>query len=430
MSKRILILGGGLAGLSAAYFLKEKGIEAPVFEKEKECGGLCRSIKKDGFTFDFSGHLLHFRDSQNLALVKKLLKGNLVKHKRKAQVYAFNKFIPYPFQASLSYLPKEIGKRCFDEFIEAQDSSRVCFNGESFFEWVNKKFGTGIADYFMVPYNDKFWNTSSKKLQFSWAERFIAVPSVKDMVKSYKGGKLEDLGYNSYFWYPKTGGIEELIKAFCRKNKSINLGFEVKSIDLKNKVVEFKNKVKEKFDLLISTIPLPELSKIIKSLPDKIKADFKKLRWVSIYNLNLGLEGNVCSQRHWIYFPQKDISFFRTGFFHNFSSALAPAEKSSLYAEVSYSKNKPIDKKNITSRIIQHLKKTGILSKGIKVCVKQANDIKYGYPIYDHNYQKARDKLISYLADNNIISRGRFGNWRYFSMEDVIIEAKQTTDNV
>ena len=88
--KKIIILGAGLAGLSAAWHLKQKGIRASVFEKEDTAGGLCRSKDINGFIFDYDGHLLHFQNSYTLELVKKLLKGNLACHKRSALLITDN----------------------------------------------------------------------------------------------------------------------------------------------------------------------------------------------------------------------------------------------------------------------------------------------------------------------------------------------------
>lgn len=78
----IVIVGAGLAGLSTALHLS--GVPYRVFEKEKEAGGLCRSYQKDGFTFDVTGHLLHFRQAEIKALVEGLLRGRLEKHSRRS----------------------------------------------------------------------------------------------------------------------------------------------------------------------------------------------------------------------------------------------------------------------------------------------------------------------------------------------------------
>jgi protoporphyrinogen oxidase len=425
--KSVFILGAGLSGLSVAFFLDKKGVEAHIFEKENEYGGLCRSHKKGGFTFDLSGHLLHFRNHKILSLVKGLLGNNLVRHKRNAFIFSSHRFIPYPFQVNFHKLPPKIAKRCLSGFIEAHNNGNLSKRNSNFLNWVNSKFGKGIARYFMIPYNEKFWRTPLENLTSEWAERFIVVPSLKDMMSSfYYNKKDNNPGYNAFFWYPQKGGIEELVKTFAHPiNKNINLNCSAVEIDLDKKEVRFKNGYKERFDILISTIPLPELGKIIKDLPEELSSEFKKLRWLSIYNINLGIKGKIKHNYHWIYFPRKDIPFFRIGFFSNFSPSLVPSGKSSLYVEISYTHGKPIDKKNIAVEVKQYFKKTGILKKDNQVCCKNINDIKYGYPIYDAYYRNARETIIKHLASKNIFLCGRFGSWQYLSMEDVIYHSEK-----
>jgi len=187
----------------------------------------------------------------------------------------------------------------------------------------------------------------------------------------------------------------------------------------------------EKFDYLISTIPLPEFLHLTPDLPRDIQPLFKKLKWNSIFNLNLGLEeerGN--SGRHWVYFPDKEVSFFRAGFPHNFSSDITPEGKSSIYIEASYSKEKPIDRNKIVPRIKEDLRRIGILKKETAVCCQDITDIKYGYPIYDRNYNTVRKKILEYLIKNKVIPCGRYGGWRYLSMEDVILHGKETAEYI
>jgi len=427
MKKRaVLIIGAGLSGLSLAYFLREKKVKAEIFEKEIKPGGLCRSIEKQGFVFDSSGHLLHFRNRDTLSLVNEVLNGGLTKHKRKAYVYTFNKFIPYPFQANFDYLPKRVAEQCLRGFIEARKQAP---KSDNFLQWIYSKFGKGIADYFMIPYNTKLWKISLDELDHKWAERFIVVPAIEQIKESLTKKKGKSLGYNDSFWYPKRGGIEELIKGFSSGLDNIHLCAQAVAIDLKKKVVVVRDGRKEKFDKLVSTIPLPELGKIITALPKGIKGSFKELRWISIYNVNLGVKERVQPGRHWIYFSQKNIPFFRIGFFHNFSSHLAPRERGSLYVDISYSKDRPVCRREIGAQIRKYLTATGVIKDENEIYCENINDIKYGYPVYDKNYTSARKKILSFLSRNSVISCGRYGNWRYLSMEDVILEAKKIAKN-
>lgn len=421
--KDILILGAGLSGLSAAYFLKKKKIRTKIFEKEANPGGLCRSIKKKGFVFDLSGHLLHFRDKSALSLVRKILKGNLARHKRDSYVYAFNKFIPYPFQVNFNYLPKSIAKECLSGFISSRKQNSV--KSDNFLQWIHNKFGKGIADLFMIPYNTKLWKTPLDELDYKWAERFVIIPTVRQVKENLKKNRNNHLGYNDYFWYPEKGGIEELIKGLSSMAGGICTNSQAVKINLKEKTMVLKDGKKQKFDKLISTIPLPELGKIITPLPDDIRRSFKQLKWVSIYNVNLGVKTKTEPPRHWVYFSQKNIPFFRVGFFHNFSSCLAPAGQGALYADISYSKARPIDRRVIGARIRKYLNITGIIRSEDEIRCECVNDIKYGYPVYNRDYSPARKKILNFLSENSIIPCGRYGSWRYLSMEDVILEAEK-----
>src|SRR3989338_9721065 len=117
--KRIIILGAGLAGLSAAWHLQKRGVDCQVFEKEPEVGGLCRSKNINGFTFDTSGHLLHFKHRYAFNLINNLLRDNLVKYQRRSWIYSHQKYIRYPFQANLYGLPSPVIKECLLGFIKA-----------------------------------------------------------------------------------------------------------------------------------------------------------------------------------------------------------------------------------------------------------------------------------------------------------------------
>ncbi len=427
--KRIFILGAGLTGLSAAWHLQKRGIDCQIFEKEPEVGGLCRSKKIGGFTFDCDGHLLHFKHRYTLNLIKNLLKNNLTEHQRNAWIYAFDTYVHYPFQANLYGLPPSVVKECLIGFIQALRNGQPNKKKDpNFFNWINQTFGRGIARHFMIPYNTKFWTLPPKELTCEWLDGFIPVPSLNQLLEGTIEVSERQFGYNARFWYPKTGSISSLPLALASETKNINTNCRIAEIDLDKKEIKMACGDKERFDYLISTLPLPEMSSLLKGLPRQIKPLFKKLRWNSIFNLNLGIEEKDYSGRHWVYFPQKEISFFRVGFFNNFSAYLAPSGKSSLYVEVSYSDERPIDKSNIVPRIKEDLKKVGILSADTRIYAQDINDIKYGYPIYDKNYRQVREGIIGSLAKNNVISCGRYGSWRYMSMEDVILDGKEVAE--
>ncbi|MFA4888706.1 MAG: FAD-dependent oxidoreductase [Candidatus Omnitrophota bacterium] len=429
--KKILILGAGLAGLSTAWHLQKKGISCRTFEKEPQAGGLCRTKSINGFLFDYDGHLLHFKHSYSFDLVKSLLGDNLVEHKRNAWVYSHRRFIPFPFQANIGALPVRIAKECREGFIQAQNNRRSQNKGNlSFLQWIENTFGAGIARHFMIPYNSKFWTLPPQKLTCEWLDGFITVPTLKQVIEGALGQTKRQLGYNARFWYPKKGGINQLALAFSAGLKNIHLNCSVVSIDLKKKEIKLNSGEIERFDNLISTLPLPELAKLIKVLPEDIRSEFRKLKWNSILNLNLGVEKKDASKRHWVYFPEKDLVFFRIGYFNNFSSSLAPKNKTSLYAEVSLHQDGGLQESKIIPCVKEGLAKVGVVSPADKILAADINYIKYGYPIYDQQYQAARSRILSYLQRNKVIPCGRYGSWQYLSMEGAILDGKRAADVV
>lgn len=429
--KTILILGAGLAGLSAAWHLKEKGVDCRIFEKESAAGGLCRSKKMQGFTFDCDGHLLHFRHRYPFELTKSLLKDNLALHLRSSWIYSHRCYTPYPFQANLYGLPSRVIKDCILGFLEVSQRRRPGNKKkENFLEWIKHAFGEGISRHFMIPYNSKFWTVPPEELTCEWLDGFVPVPSLKDIVDGALGEGERKFGYNAHFWYPKKGGIGQLVSAFAAHLKNIHTANTVTRIDLDKREIELSGGKRERFDYLVSSIPLPEIPFLVQGLPSGIRSWFRRLRWNSILNLNLGLSGSNHLNRHWVYFPEKEVSFFRVGFYHNFSEDLVPRGKHSMYIETSYSPDRPPNKKKIAERMKSDLKDLGILSPKARIHAQEFNDIKYGYPIYDRNYLPAREKILGFLEKNRMFTCGRYGSWRYLSMADVIMEGRILAEKI
>jgi len=429
--KKIFILGAGLAGLSTAWHLRKKGIDCRVFEKESEIGGLCRSKKIAGFTFDYDGHLLHFKHHYAFELVKNLLKDNLASHQRKSWIYSHARYTRYPFQANLYGLPLQIVKECLLSFLKAsQMRLPEAKKKDNFLVWIKHTFGEGIAKHFMVPYNRKFWTIPPEELTCEWLDGFIPVPSLRDLVDGTIQESKKQFGYNAHFWYPKRGGIFSLAQALAGSLDNISTNCDIAEINLEKREIRLASGERKRFDYLVSTIPLPRISRIIGDLPQDIKNLFGLLRWNSVFNLNLGISNKINPGKHWVYFPEKELSFFRVGFAHNFSSDNVPRGQGALYAEVSYPLEKAIDKNKLIRRIKEDLRGIGIINREEDISCQDVNDIKYGYPIYDKNYRESRAKITEYLLMNNIIPCGRYGSWRYMSMEEAILDGKAAAERI
>jgi UDP-galactopyranose mutase len=165
------------------------------------------------------------------------------------------------------------------------------------------------------------------------------------------------------------------------------------------------------------------------NIPSEVEQAFLKLRWTSIYVLNIGIKSDNLMERHWVYYPEESVIFYRIGFPTSFSTDVAPENRISIYAEIAYSDVKKIDKAKAIPMAINDLKRCGIVTEESDVEICLPMDIKYGYAIYDSNRRHAVQVIKNYLEKFGIYTIGRYGSWKYMSMEDVILEAKALAEN-
>jgi protoporphyrinogen oxidase len=420
----IVILGAGVAGLSAAFHLKGK--EYQIFEREKEVGGLCRSMVHDGFTFDYTGHLLHLSQSYTQKLLDRLLPDKLIRHQRRSAVYFKGGYVPFPFQANLWALPKEITKECLIEFIRA-------FCGEAqkrkdFLSWVYQAFGSGIAKHFMIPYNEKLWRIPLDEISLEWVERFIPYPTLEEVIDGALGANLKGFGYNQEFFYPLRGGIQVLPEAFLSEVKDVHLAQAAEFIDIKKKVVKFRDGSEVAYDTVISSLPLDELLHCIKPLPNGMKDLREHLRYISVLNINIGVGREGISDYHWVYFPEPSYPFYRVGFLSNLSPHMAPKGTSALAVEISYLPSAAPLLEQVRGQTVASLISCGILRGDDAILAEKAIVIKHAYVIYDRFRSQHLPSIIQFLRTNKIYPLGRYGRWEYTTMEEAMLQGKEVAE--
>ena len=175
-----VVLGGGLAGLTAAYTLQQAGqSEWLVLEKEREPGGHARSIVVDGYVFDFGPHILFSNDAAMESLIRDLLGENMRAQERQAFIYhaANDLYTRFPFQAHLYGLPIELVRECLLELVHAVEArARNGFEPSNYEQWMRATFGDGIAERLMIPYARKIWTVEPSTMDFNWIGRRVPTP--------------------------------------------------------------------------------------------------------------------------------------------------------------------------------------------------------------------------------------------------------------
>jgi protoporphyrinogen oxidase len=419
-----VIIGAGLSGLSAAYHM---GSSYRVLEKEGEVGGLCRSVAMRGYTFDLAPHIF-FSGSQYVnGLVNELLNGDLIKQRRRAYIYLRGTYVEYPFEVNLHGLPQEV----IDECIEGA-RHRPEIQPRNFMEWIKSTMGKGVAKHYMIPYNEKIWKYPLEEMNTDWIAGRVPSPSVEEMVKGAQGKVDRDYGPNAYFKYPRLGGTGAIPNAFAKRVKDISLHSKVFEISPGGKYLDVlytRNGEPKRLeaDGVLSSAPLPELVKMIKSAPEEVIKASERLVYNSLICLNIGVDREAISDKHWLYFPEKEYIFNRISFPMNLSPETTPKCRNSIVVEVTYRGTKP-DPNETKQRVREGLIKAEILREEDKLEVFDALDFKYAYVIYDTQHRRNVNLIQSYLKSIRVSSMGRYGEWEYLNMDKAILSGKRAAE--
>jgi len=421
MDEPIVILGAGLTGLSCAYFLDQRNYQ--IFEKESEVGGICRTAHRGGFHFDYTGHLLHFRHPEIRGFVGRLLSERLRLIKRRAFIRSHGVLTPYPFQANTYRLPTPVNRECLLGFIRAYCAADHRSPPANFEEWTMRNFGEGNAKHFMIPYNRKLWGVDLKELTAEWTSRFVPRPKLEDVVDGALGIEAQGLGYNPTFLYPRRGGIMVLPQALAARVRPVELGAEAIAVDLERRTVRFRDGRTAVYSHLVSTLPLKRLAAICRALPPALRLAGRRLRHNSVLNLNLGVRRRL-SGKHWIYFPEPRWPFYRLGFLSNFSRWVCPPGCSTLYLETSYLPGREPNPRTVYRRSLAALQELGLIRSERDVVVKKFLRIECAYVLFDHHHGGSVAALRAYLEQRGVHSIGRYGEWKYSSIEDALLDGR------
>lgn len=418
---RVAILGGGLTGLVAAERLAAGGVVAPVFEREPQAGGACRSISDRGFVFDHTGHLLHIGREETREYVQELgLWSELEVHERRAAIVVGEAVTPYPIQVHTWGLEPEVRRDCLLGFIRAWADRRADSDPRDFRAWVLERFGEGLGRHFFFPYNRKLYRAEPEELSLDWVGRYVPKPDLEEVVDGALGLHRVRIGYNAEFRYPAQGGIRCLPDAVAARVPDLRLAAGVVRIHLGERWFETDAGERHTYDRAIATISLPDLVDLaLDELPEPVRAARRVLRWVRVLNVALGVEGPAPRTEHWLYFPDESVPFYRVGFPSN-HGRVAPEDAHTVSIEVSLDPNGG-DVAAVAARAEDELACRGLLDPG-RVAVRRLTVVDPAYVVFDHPRREAVATLRRFLADRDVSLRGRWAEWKYSAMEDAILD--------
>lgn len=411
---RIAVLGAGVSGLTVAKKLSEENIDVKVYEQCDKPGGLARSRITDGYVYDpHGGHIFNSKHTEIVDWIFSLLpKNNWQYTVRNAKIFFGGKYVSYPFELSLCELDIEDAANCVHDFMQSQEGVEP----ENFKDWLTWNFGESIANYYMIPYNSKIWAYPLDKMETKWMQGKMPLPTKKEIIKSLllKDPKERKMPHST-FYYPIEGGIQTMVNAIA-KGLNISLNTPVKEV----KKIDGKWFVNGEgpYDRVISTIPLPRLSKVM-DMPNNVKDAIDDLKYNSLTTMLYKCPATDIS---WLYIPSMDYRAHRVGYQGTLSPKACP-EGCSGALEIIGDKFE-IDRSSLelSTLLPYELGFTDMIDNEFT---------EYAYVIHDSNYRKNTGCVEEHFDKiDGFDLLGRFAKWNYNNMDLCMRDAFELTREI
>lgn len=420
--ENIIIIGGGLAGLAASYYLKKNNIGSIVLEKENRIGGLCKSFSINNEWFDIGGHVSFAKDEK----VRKLLENGVDYHERLADAlnYKNGRWIVHPVQNNLYELDTEEKINIIKDFVNRPDIK----NPGNYEEWLVSKYGNYFSQNYPSLYTKKYWTVDPKKLETKWVGERMYTPSLEEVLFGAFEEKTENVHYSNGVRYPLDGGFESFIKQM-EEEATVECDTNISNIDLQNKTISINGRSEQQFDTLINTAPLPEIVKIIQDIPLEIKESAEKLFHTSLVLVSICLKGDSDHNYPAFYVYDQDILPSRVYSTNQYSGKRDG--RRAIQAEIYYSKFLPLEEglESVKNKTISQLVDMQIFKEEEMEAV-DVRYIPYANIIFTPEIYDSRKKIRDYLESFGVYCAGRFGEWDYYWTDQTILSSLRTVEKI
>jgi protoporphyrinogen oxidase len=410
----IVVLGSGMAGLGAAYKLHDEGITPTLYDKNAYHGGHTTSVRYDNkFIFDLGPHISFTKDTR----IQDLLADAVDQQYETVQIHLNNywrgHWPTHPVQLNLHGLPEDVIIKVIEDFVEERGRPEPPI--KNYADWLVASFGRTFAELFPMQYTRKYHTTTAENMTTDWLGPRIYRPNLEEVLRGAISRTPPNVHYITHFRYPTHGGFVSYLKKFVPL-VNLKLGHQLASIDPKSRQLSFSNGHVTKYDGVVSSVPLPDLLRMIEGAPREVVDAAGRLACSTCVLVNIVVNRSDLSVAHMSYFYDEDICFSRLSFPHMLSANNIPEGMGSIQAEVYFSeKYKPLTGKpeDWIEPVVADLGRCGILRDSDTIVFRGSWLLRYANVIFDLDRPAALKAVHAYLNDIGIAYCGRYGDWGY-----------------
>lgn len=425
----IVVLGTGMAGFGAAHRLHAAGIAPVMYDKNPYHGGHTASFRNErGFLFDIGPHISYTKDPR----IQDLYADSVDQQYETLQVSLNNYWRGYrpkhPVQLHLHGLPDDVVIKVIADFVEERGAPERPL--KNYADWLLTSFGRTFAELFPMQYTKKYHTTTADNMTTDWLGPRVYRPSLEEVLRGALSPSSPTVHYITHFRYPSNGGFVSYLNKFVPKGNQM-LNHELTALDPKTRTLRFANGHRAQYDALISSLPLPELIRMIDGVPGEVVAAAQRLACSTCVLVNIGVNRADISSAHVTYFYDEDICFTRLSFPHMLAKSNAPAGTGSIQAEVYFSKKyRPLTTppEALIEPVIRDLRKCGLLRDDDEVMSRSAMVLPYANIIFDLERAAALKIVHGYLDEIGIKYCGRYGDWGYLWTDESFKSGEQAAE--
>ncbi len=446
--KKVVIIGGGPAGLTAAYDLSTAGVASVVLEKDRQVGGISKTVNYKDYHFDLGGHRFFTKVLRVERMWKEVLGDDFLTRSRLSRIFYNKRFFYYPLKPFNTVFGLGLVKSFLILASYLYSHVFPLKTEDTFEEWVTNRFGRRLYKTFFKTYTEKVWGIPCSEIRAEWAAQRIKglslVSAIRNALVGQRGGGNVITTLIDSLNYPRLGPgmMWEAVRVKAEEfGSEVRLGSEVVAI------VRDNNRIKsvEVSDgsgtstvagtHFISSMPVRELvGKLKPPAPAEVVKAAESLRYRDFLTVALIVDKKDVFPDNWIYVHEPDVRLGRIQNFKNWSPYMVPdPEKTCLGLEYFCFEGDELwsmpdeDLIELGKREIETL----ALTKASDVTDGSVVRMPKAYPIYDSGYEESFHVVREFLDNvENLQLVGRNGMHKYNNQDHSMLTAMLAVENV